>query len=252
MDHLTPKRITVREDGEANSFAVLDDARGRWWLSLLHNGEALTELQRHNMRRLAACWNACEGVATEELESKPGALQFWRNEAGNREAVFALKAADYERLMQSTAAASLNERERASIAAALEIMNGIRAETGEAFPDDATHEIGTAGGTLEELDADELRALRDRMQAGPVLVSEAPADVGALVVVNLDGGTVVDVRANVPARVLVLDANTDGAGFGAAEIEGARRLVYDYPISAETAAANAAGLADVARAADSV
>lgn len=235
MDNLTPKRITVRENGEANSFAVLDDDRGRWWLSLLHNGEALTDLQRHNMRRIAACWNACEGLPTATLEALAGGTL----------------AAELGRLSGDRGEA-LDERERASIAAALEIMTGLRDDTGEAFPDDATHEIGTAGGTLEELDADELRALRDRMQAGPVLVSEAPADVGALVVVNMDGGTVVDVRANVPARVLVLDANTDGAGFGVAEIEGARRLVYDYPISAETAAANAAGLADVARAADSV
>lgn len=72
MDDLTPKRITVRENGEANSFAVLDEDRGRWWLSLLHNGEALTELQRHNMRRLAACWNACDGISTATLEALPG------------------------------------------------------------------------------------------------------------------------------------------------------------------------------------
>ena len=147
--------------------------KSRWWLSLLHNGEALTELQRHNMRRLAACWNACEGLQTSVLEQLAG---------------------------------------------------------------------GTIAGELGRLEG----------LARSVSVNEAPADVGALVVVNIDGGAVLDVRANVPARVLVLDSNTDGAGFGVAEIEGAARLVHDYPISAETAAANAAGLADVARAADSV
>lgn len=236
MDNLTPKRITVRENGEANSFAVLDDDRGRWWLSLLHNGEALTELQRHNMRRLAACWNACEGLDTETLEALAGGTL----------------AAELGRLSGDRGEA-LDERERASIAAALEIMTGLRDDTGEAFPDDATHEIGTAGGTLEELDADELRALRDRMQAGPVLVSEAPADVGALVVVNLDGGTIVDVRANVPARVVILDDDTEGGDVSqVTEIEGARRYVSTWAVSAETAAANAAGLADVARIAESL
>ena len=174
MDNLTPKRITVRENGEANSFAVLDDDRGRWWLSLLHNGEALTELQRHNMRRLAACWNACEGLDTETLEA-------------------------------------------------------------------------LAGGTL----AAELGRLE--LAARSVSVNEAPADVGALVVVNLDGGTVADVRANVPARVVILDDDTEGGDASqVAEIEGARRYVSTWCVGAEDAAANAAGLADVARIADSL
>lgn len=64
----TQGRIRYRENGDANSYALLDE-RGRWLLSLLHNGEELTYTQRENMRRLVACWNACEGTSTESLEA---------------------------------------------------------------------------------------------------------------------------------------------------------------------------------------
>lgn len=63
----TQGRLTVRENGDANSYALVDDT-GNWLLSLLHNGQQLTETQRENLRRLAACWNACEGLHTESLE----------------------------------------------------------------------------------------------------------------------------------------------------------------------------------------
>lgn len=63
----TQGRITVRENGEANSYAILDD-KGQWLLSLLHNGQQLTDTQRENLRRLVACWNACEGISTVRLE----------------------------------------------------------------------------------------------------------------------------------------------------------------------------------------
>jgi len=231
----TPGRLLIVENGQANHYAALDD-RGGWLFALLHNGEAMPARQLANMRRLVACWNACEGLDTRTLEALAGGTL--AEELGR---------------LSGNRGEPLNERERASIAAALEIMNGLRGDTGEAFPDDATQEIGTAGGTLEELDPDELRALRDRMQAGPVLVSEAPADVGALVVVNMDGGTIVDVRANVPARVVILDDDTEGGDASQViEVEGAERYVSTWAIGAETAAANAAGLADMARIAESL
>jgi len=63
----TQGRITVRENGEANSYAILDD-KGQWLLSLLHNGQQVVETQRENLRRLVACWNACEGISTIRLE----------------------------------------------------------------------------------------------------------------------------------------------------------------------------------------
>lgn len=62
----TQGRITVRENGEANSYAILDD-KGQWLLSLLHNGQQLTDTQRENLRRLVACWNACENLPTDFL-----------------------------------------------------------------------------------------------------------------------------------------------------------------------------------------
>lgn len=66
----TPGRIRYYENGEANSFAILEEeADGRWLLSLLHNGHDVTERQKANMRRLAACWNALVHVSTEQLET---------------------------------------------------------------------------------------------------------------------------------------------------------------------------------------
>lgn len=70
-DACTPGLMRFEEDGEANRYSMLDDG-GRWWLALLHNGEAVTERQRANMRRLAACWNACHGISTATLEALPG------------------------------------------------------------------------------------------------------------------------------------------------------------------------------------
>ena len=68
----TSGRIRFYENGEANSYALLEaDADDRWLLTLLHNGLDVTERQRKNIRRLAACWNACIGVSTELLEAGP-------------------------------------------------------------------------------------------------------------------------------------------------------------------------------------
>lgn len=52
---------------EANRFSVGIKGRG-WLLSVLHNGEQFVEVQRENMRRLVACWNACAGIDTDLLE----------------------------------------------------------------------------------------------------------------------------------------------------------------------------------------
>lgn len=52
---------------EANRFGI--NVKGHHWLmSILHNGEPLVEVQRENMRRLVACWNACEDIDTNMLE----------------------------------------------------------------------------------------------------------------------------------------------------------------------------------------
>lgn len=72
MSAHTEGRIQFRANGDANSYALLDD-QGRWWLSLLMNGEQHTVKQEANLRRLAACWNACELMSTEDIEKVPAA-----------------------------------------------------------------------------------------------------------------------------------------------------------------------------------
>lgn len=59
----------IRANGEANNYALIDDV-GRWWMVVLMNGEQTTERQEANLRRLAACWNACVGIDTMLLEPR--------------------------------------------------------------------------------------------------------------------------------------------------------------------------------------
>ena len=61
-------RLTVRANGDANSYALLDD-NGNWFMSLLVNGQQMEAKQVENLRRLAACWNVCDGMDTELLEN---------------------------------------------------------------------------------------------------------------------------------------------------------------------------------------
>lgn len=63
----TKGRITFKEDGDANHYSMLTED-GKWWLAIHANGEQTSARQAANFRRLAACWNACEGVDTEHLE----------------------------------------------------------------------------------------------------------------------------------------------------------------------------------------
>lgn len=67
----TEGRISYRANGDANSYALLDE-RGHWWLSVLMNGEQLTSQQDANLRRLAACWNSFVGVPTAGIEAMGG------------------------------------------------------------------------------------------------------------------------------------------------------------------------------------
>lgn len=68
QDVRTPGKLTFHADGDANHYSIID-AEGQWLLSLLHNGRQVVARQEANFRRLAACWNACEGVSTDELEN---------------------------------------------------------------------------------------------------------------------------------------------------------------------------------------
>ncbi len=51
--------LSVRENGEANSYALMQD--DKWLMSVLLNGELLSEVQRASLHKLAAAWNAYEG-----------------------------------------------------------------------------------------------------------------------------------------------------------------------------------------------
>jgi hypothetical protein len=64
----TPGRITFKEDGDANHYSMLTED-GKWWLAILANGEQTSARQVANFRRLAACWNALQGIDTEYLET---------------------------------------------------------------------------------------------------------------------------------------------------------------------------------------
>lgn len=45
-----------------------------WLMAVLHNGEQVEARQIANMRRLVACWNACQGVDTDVLEAHPALI----------------------------------------------------------------------------------------------------------------------------------------------------------------------------------
>jgi hypothetical protein len=63
-----PGRIYFRANGEANSYSLIDHNLIKWVMALLVNGEHTTARQGEIMERMAACWNACAGIPTEELE----------------------------------------------------------------------------------------------------------------------------------------------------------------------------------------
>lgn len=63
----SPGPITFKADGEANRYAMFT-GDGYWLLTVLHNGVMLSETQEANFRRMAACWNACEGLSTRTIE----------------------------------------------------------------------------------------------------------------------------------------------------------------------------------------
>ena len=69
---MTTHRLTFRANGDANSYALLDADTGNWFMSLQVNGQQMEAKQVENLRRLAATWNACDGIPTEALERVEG------------------------------------------------------------------------------------------------------------------------------------------------------------------------------------
>lgn len=70
MSH-TPVKLTAEESRiYANEHFLCSG--GNWLMTIRHNGEQMPEAQRENVRRLAAAWNACDGISTDDLESNPG------------------------------------------------------------------------------------------------------------------------------------------------------------------------------------
>ena len=66
MSH-APTNLTYTEAWhEPNQFSIL--ASYKWLMAIQYNGEQMPEAQRENVRRLVACWNACESIPTETLE----------------------------------------------------------------------------------------------------------------------------------------------------------------------------------------
>lgn len=80
----TEGELTVRENGEANSYALLQN--GDWLMSILLNGKHMTATQLATLRRLAACWNVCAPLDSEQLEDMldarqnppPGVTYVWK------------------------------------------------------------------------------------------------------------------------------------------------------------------------------
>lgn len=60
--------IYFRANGDANSYALIDRDANKWLMSLLVNGERTTARQAEILERMAACWNACQGIETSVLE----------------------------------------------------------------------------------------------------------------------------------------------------------------------------------------
>lgn len=64
----TPGKLAYTEsEYEPNRFTV-GIIGERWLLAVQHNGEQDIRTQRENVRRLVACWNACDGIPTETLK----------------------------------------------------------------------------------------------------------------------------------------------------------------------------------------
>lgn len=113
----TKGSIAFRADGDANHYAMIDKS-GRWLMSVLMNGEQLTAQQEANLRRIVACWNACQCVSTADLEMDNAAFIQVFNERNQLRADVETAEQDSR---QKQARINRLEAERAQMIAALRL-----------------------------------------------------------------------------------------------------------------------------------
>ena len=66
-DNHTQGRLVYQENSDVYTH-ILRDAEGRFILQLSQDASGQSEV---NARRFAACWNACDGLSSKELEALP-------------------------------------------------------------------------------------------------------------------------------------------------------------------------------------
>ena len=69
----SPEKLEFKASTYAPNTYRLGTEGGDWLMAVLHNGEQVEARQEANMRRLVACWNACDGSSTGWLEFQTSA-----------------------------------------------------------------------------------------------------------------------------------------------------------------------------------
>ncbi len=64
-----PEKLKFRISAyDPNRYLIVIGENSKWLMSIQHSGEQVEARQIANMRRLVACWNACQGSSTDWLE----------------------------------------------------------------------------------------------------------------------------------------------------------------------------------------
>ena len=74
----TPGVVYFEKRGELSTGYIVTDDKGRWVAFVLgEDGISIPEAEA-NAKRMAACWNACEGISTKALQNvQPGDIAGW-------------------------------------------------------------------------------------------------------------------------------------------------------------------------------
>ena len=76
MSGHTPRRLKVHHD---HGWLVISDDTDDLYIKVAKGLGA--SVDKDNARRLVACWNACDGISTDELETTGGAAVGWTRTA---------------------------------------------------------------------------------------------------------------------------------------------------------------------------